>query len=218
MSVSEDIIYRYWGKADKNASLDDDLSYHPAICHMLDTGLVAQALLNYSSHAFLNSFLQHLDCSDNEKIAWISFIVALHDIGKISPGFQAKRMDLINDLPKESYPFSSDFDETDHGRITFMILPAIFEQAANCSRITAIEISRAIGGHHGEFHQNQSPQHRKSPGKGKWEDARNLIVKNLAQEFKLNWDTFPFKNEESISASGGCQESCHLIHSLGRLF
>lgn len=201
MSGSEDIIYRYWGKADKNASFDDDLSYHPAICHMLDTGLVAQALLNHSSHAFLNFFLQHLYCSDNEKIAWISFIVTLHDIGKISPGFQAKRMDLINNLIDESYPFLSDFDETDHGRITFMALPAIFEQATNCSRITAIEISRAIGGHHGEFHQNQSPQHRKSPGKGKWEEARNLIVKKLAQEFSLNWDTFPFKDEENISAS-----------------
>jgi len=45
MSDSSDIIYRYWGKADKNASFDDDLSYHPAICHMLDTGLVAQAML-----------------------------------------------------------------------------------------------------------------------------------------------------------------------------
>jgi len=201
MNDSTELIYRYWGKADKNASLDDGLSYHPAICHMLDTGLVAQALLNNSSPAFLDFFLQHLDCSDNKKIAWISFIITLHDIGKISPGFQVKRMDLINNLPSESYPFSSDFDEADHGRITFMTLPAIFKQAANCSQVTAIEISRAIGGHHGEFHQNQSPQHRKSPGKGKWEEARNLIVKKLVQVFKLNWDTFPFKDEENISAS-----------------
>lgn len=185
-------LFDFWGKAEKGGT-----SHHPAVCHMIDTGLVADALLQSTSPAFREFFLRHLDCSEEtEAIRWIAFFSSLHDIGKLSPGFQAKRPDLTVCLPREDFPFSTDLDETDHGRVTFMFLKEFLIKTACGTYEVATGLACAVAGHHGEFHQIPSPQQRASIGKGKWQNARIEAVEVIRESFGLEWKRHPFRSDD----------------------
>jgi len=43
------LLYSFWGKASSNHTPNIPTSVHPALCHMLDIGLVSQALLEHAS-------------------------------------------------------------------------------------------------------------------------------------------------------------------------
>ncbi|MGD9161738.1 MAG: CRISPR-associated helicase Cas3' [Desulfobacteraceae bacterium] len=190
-------IFTFWGKAEKNSE-----KYHAAICHMVDTGLIAEALLLNSNMALRKFIFKHFaGICEKKCIEWIAFLSSLHDLGKISPGFQAKRPDLIADLFSiQDLPFSSDFDETDHGRVTFLALKNVLVDKTGCSKQVATGLATAVAGHHGEFYQIPSPQQRSFIGKKLWVGSRLAIVEAVLDAFELSWDQFPFSSED-ISAS-----------------
>lgn len=80
MSISgEDGLSLFWGKARAGVFGESGLSgpaMHPLVAHMLDVAAVAVLLPGWSQCAL-----------DRRQIG---FLVALHDIGKLTPGFQAK--------------------------------------------------------------------------------------------------------------------------------
>ena len=75
--------YDFWGKAEKNGS-----DFHPAVCHMLDVGIMARELLT-TLPAQLQTRIRHIFGDTRE--CGLAFFSAIHDIGKISPGFEGKR-------------------------------------------------------------------------------------------------------------------------------
>jgi len=127
-------IFSFWGKSEKGNSL-----WHPAVCHMIDAGLITEALIENFTSSLQKYILKYFAGVANERecFRWVAFFAALHDLGKISPGFQFKRPDLVINLPKEDFPFSPDFDETDHGRVTFLSLREIIVEKTGCSKRVA---------------------------------------------------------------------------------
>jgi len=67
----------FWGKT-------DNTKWHPALFHMIDSGMVAKTLL----HILPPKMTKIL--TDVYSINQLAFFVALHDIGKITPGFNYK--------------------------------------------------------------------------------------------------------------------------------
>lgn len=85
---------RFWGKADAVASPE---GFHLLAWHCLDVAACGRSLLTHQGKllASLSEFL----CIDQFILLdWISFWLALHDIGKFSDGFQKLRPDLFESL------------------------------------------------------------------------------------------------------------------------
>jgi CRISPR-associated endonuclease/helicase Cas3 len=71
-------IRKFWGKA------DNSLFWHPALYHMIDSGMVAKVLLNTLPIKMTKVL------TDVYTIDQLAYFVSLHDIGKITPGFNFK--------------------------------------------------------------------------------------------------------------------------------
>jgi len=97
MSDSEDIIYRYWGKARSNDETGP--SYHLLPYHCLDVAAVGWLLLSPQK-----PLCQRLSAQLGVEPGWLRdffvFCLALHDIGKFSRTFQALKTVLTPDLVK----------------------------------------------------------------------------------------------------------------------
>jgi CRISPR-associated endonuclease/helicase Cas3 len=97
MSGSEDIIYRYWGKARS----DDETgpAYHLLPYHCLDVAAVGWILLNPQKSLCLRMAAQ-LGVEPDWLRDFFVFCLALHDMGKFSRAFQGLKTDLSPDLVK----------------------------------------------------------------------------------------------------------------------
>lgn len=152
----------FWGKAGMSATC------HPVICHMVDVGSVARAFLERPSAAALRRQLASgLGTSEDQAVSLVAFLIAAHDLGKVSPGFQAKRSELA---PRgDGLAYRPAIDETDHGRVSFGALrKALGDRGVEGT--VAIGVARALGAHHGTF--PPPTVLGKSPGGGAWEAAR----------------------------------------------
>jgi CRISPR-associated endonuclease/helicase Cas3 len=82
----------YWGKAGKDCD-----GYHLLPYHCLDVAACGVVLLE--RHPPLRRLLAgRLGLVDARLSAWLAFFLALHDLGKFSPRFQALRPDLFQHL------------------------------------------------------------------------------------------------------------------------
>jgi hypothetical protein len=64
-------LFTFWGKTDRSTA---GTRYHPAICHMIDVGIVAKTLASVLRFRFGGFDLDT-----------VAFLCAMHDIGKLSP-------------------------------------------------------------------------------------------------------------------------------------
>ena len=79
----------YWGKADNSGA------YHLLHYHALDVAAVGVALLRQSA-SLQQLFRKALpDCTSEALEGWVTFFLALHDLGKFSEAFQSQRADLM---------------------------------------------------------------------------------------------------------------------------
>lgn len=83
----------FWGKLEQ----DDDrqvIEWHPLVAHCADVAAVCEALL---TRTLLGPRLAHLAghaALDDVTVARLCFFAALHDLGKLNHGFQAKALPL----------------------------------------------------------------------------------------------------------------------------
>lgn len=180
----------FWGKTFES-DVGEEVGY-PAVCHMLDVGVVALAIIEQNPPA---GALR--DKVQLEQASWTAFLVALHDLGKVSPGFQGKQP-LLMAVPKKRFPFGKR-DEKDHGRVTFQTLRPLLEEKAGCSFELADQLARAVAAHHGSFHQ--AAQDERDAGDGAWKEAREQVVDTLLDCFGLTWERFPFAVDSCLPNS-----------------
>ncbi len=141
-------ILRCWGKTGK--TVDD---FHPAMFHMLDVGHVAQALLgDTASPRWRYVLAQALDADADSLMDWVPYLIALHDIGKVSAAFQGK-----NDLQKKRLT-SEQFDfgkwvwreDLPHNFISALFVANGSDQLALSESLRGAW-QDALDGHHGFF-------------------------------------------------------------------
>lgn len=166
------LIMHFWGKAAKDGNV-----FHPAVCHMLDVGIVARELLTTLPSPLQDRILSLFGPLGENGLA---FILSLHDIGKISPGFQGKREDLCITLKEMglAFPIRS---EKSHGKVAASCLPDILIQHLLCQQKSARVFSTVLAAHHGIF-VSSAPV---LDGGKKWENARQEVVRFLSRGFQI---------------------------------
>jgi len=187
-------ILQFWGKADRQ----DPSKAHPAICHMLDVAAVAEALLNPANTNAIPTVKQRLllEAIGDANRNWLVLLVALHDLGKMTPGFQCKIPQLCQKFDKAQLP-TSGIDEPLHGLSTALILPALLQQHTDYPKQAARLLSKTVAAHHGEFFRVPNPNDANKTSEGGWADVQHATVETLLEVLGLDWADFPFKPDLS---------------------
>lgn len=181
---SDELVRLFWGKSRGGV--------HPALFHMLDVGMVARAMVRRDPDAALRSAVNELgrggDLPDR-----VGFLVSLHDLGKISPGFQNKVRSLTGSQRQAGFPFPA-VVETDHGLSGLAELRGLLPREAR-------EVARALAAHHGSFAANK-PYKGERFGDGPWSLARRSAMSELASLYGVE-ATAPELSAGSLMALAG---------------
>lgn len=181
-------VWQLWGKADPQRK-DLGPEWHPVLCHVLDVVACAQLLLTEVQPESLRSHAEALGLPEADALAWVLFAIALHDLGKLTPPFQAKvprRADALRsiglDFPNGQEP---------HGAMSAMLVVGELERFG-CPRRLATCLADAVGAHHGDFATNTRGQMlRLDPGKNAgrnplWAELRRHFVDALGRVIGVN--------------------------------
>lgn len=139
-------VLRCWGKTGKTPQ-----DFHPAMFHMLDVGHVAQELLSdRASPRWRRVLADALNADPDTLSDWLPWVVAMHDIGKISAAFQSLNKDQSARLKQEGFLLVS--QDVPHPFITQIHLAGTLLRATGVmpTRLTKT-VSEALGGHHGRY-------------------------------------------------------------------
>lgn len=195
----EQLALTAWGKLGQKA----DAEPHALICHALDTYAAAEALyeifLGPEVRRELEEGLASLadpglppEEARQQVRSWIFFLCALHDLGKLSPVFQAKRAErAVHYLPSAVH----------------RDLRGPWERGRRHERITAVHLGEwldkrgapwsahrnivdALGGHHGWLPRPKQTRqaHTQAGDQGDecWERARNRFIELVAEALGLD--------------------------------
>jgi CRISPR-associated endonuclease/helicase Cas3 len=146
-------ILRYWGKAKPQTSSGSQ--WHPLVYHCLDVAACGRKLLEADTER--RRSLARLSSLDEEVLlAWLSFLLAIHDLGKFSDGFQNLRPDLVQALQGRGTRVN--YDER-HDTLGWLFaqdyLPAAFaNDNTEDLRDLLVPWISAVTGHHGRPPKN----------------------------------------------------------------
>ena len=151
--------------------------------HMKNVGYVAQCIA-----ILYERLTKHFNLSVED----IGALAALHDLGKISPGFQMKCDAWLKENNFSEIARRNVWDtqmESDHGKISHAAIQ-IFLNDLQINRRTAKFVSSILGAHHGRLNPPNDrgfrPQHAISESKTgiSWDNERLLAAKTVWNFFK----------------------------------
>ena len=186
----------YWGKTDQDNKARINLDWHPAILHMIDVGASFVALSDdvFSPRIFRN-MAKELGISISQTKKWLSFLIALHDLGKISPGFQKMVQELCFYKNDPEHPVT-DFDTGnragEHALVSNTVMRGILP-LYGFSNIHADQIATGVAAHHGDIPAG----HPTRDGKGQWIVARQMAIDYLKEIFGVTVNVRPKSDEFS---------------------
>lgn len=165
-------IMNYWAKTTENGLPGIDVYQH-----LLRVAFVAKHLAEQKGSC-LSQF--------GFNAATISCLAGLHDIGKISQGFQSKCPSWLeqNRLLEESRRYAWQSFEKDHSKISqFTIQRLLSDPQFGLDTDSALWWAAAIGGHHGRLHYPGERGLSQAPGMcvDTWEDERKAISLKLLE-------------------------------------
>jgi CRISPR-associated endonuclease/helicase Cas3 len=175
-----------WGK------WSDAENYHPLLCHLIDVGTTASALIA----ALAATVACRMDWgTTTETASLLALIAALHDLGKAAPAFQAhpgfsfRELDTVRrrlDAVGLSCPPSS--ARIPHGTITALVAPDLLARFGADPESTRL-FAPIVAGHHGAFPTSSAlSDARMYPhliGEGRWHEVRAAIVDELGRLFRV---------------------------------
>lgn len=214
---AETQVLRCWGKTTSDNVVK--ASFHPAVYHMMDVGYVAQVLLTKASPRWRNILSRVFNCPAGELHAWVPWLIALHDLGKISAAFQGMQQAGQRDRLNAEGFILTDLD-TPHallGRVAFQYeIDSLIQLPARLRRIVA----EMIGSHHGRFDRpadlRRLYQRNRRDEHPSWIDYRAAALQLLTRLLLLGgWPTSiePPNLSASIMALTGFTILCDWIGS-----
>ncbi len=150
--------------------------------HMVNVGCVAQCIAITSSNILERLYLRS---------SIVSALAAIHDLGKISPGFQRKCNAWleINGLEKIARNWRWDsLMESDHGKVSHSAIQT-FLTDIGFDRKTAKFVSAVLGAHHGRLttpnDRGYRPQKLMSDTASRidWDNERKLTAQKIWSQF-----------------------------------
>lgn len=177
-----------WGKSGVGGHFS-----HPVIAHLLDVAACAWAILELEPDSTKQLYADDFGLTISEVIPLLLSLIALHDIGKVSPAFQQLWTPGLNHLinieplfdwrgrhKPPAYP-----KYVFHPLISQAVLPDLLRNKGFARELlNGIGgfggIGDAIGCHHGfRATSLQTAQYNHEQGRGIWQDAREAIVKAI---------------------------------------
>ncbi|MEU0283468.1 CRISPR-associated helicase Cas3' [Streptomyces sp. NPDC006195] len=146
---------RFWGK---ERGLKRP---YPVVCHLLDTAAVCLVLWDrLLGSGFRGRLAAALGLAEEEARTVVAFWAGLHDLGKISPPFQAQvpsAFAAVRDTP--SYVFAPGADKerafrhemATHWALSVLLDEAGYPGATRPRRAVSHQVAQLLGGHHGCF-------------------------------------------------------------------
>ncbi len=170
--------FNYWGKTNKAGE------YHLLVYHCLDVAAVGKKLLE--SHQGITSFFCEIfELSPEELLNWLPFLLALHDIGKFSDGFQQLVPELAKNLgrskSKKTYPIR-------HDPLGFILWDIIKKNFPEKIQESISNTAPAIFGHHGK---PVSSKDDRSLFSEENENNAKEFIQNLKGMFLVNLEEIP---------------------------
>lgn len=201
----------FWAKT----SQKERPGVHPVICHLLDVGnSCREVLTRYVNKKLMRYLMNAIDLRVNgrkatkeEFIAFLCFLSAAHDIGKISPSFQRKISGQLEDLYRKLSIYRY-LDTADgfhyHAGLSVNILQRYFDKTELAEGTDGLmNILIALSAHHGIPSTYQAKKAAKSLGwyyRGKewieteWNEQQDLALDFLADHFGLSGNHYEIKN------------------------
>lgn len=190
VQVAMDVMLRkIWAKTHK----DGGDAWHPLVLHMLDVAVSADAILSHEPKATRRQMAAILGTGWNDARAWLLPIIACHDLGKASPGFQCKWKNLSGIDAGRSPNI-----EINHAFVSQIALTEMLAERGWPDELAAL-VSDAVGCHHGSRASPSVLDHlmgdRRAMGKGGWSTARRDLFEALLDVFRP--DKLPTKRKLS---------------------
>jgi CRISPR-associated endonuclease/helicase Cas3 len=185
------------------AKTGDDDSSHGLLPHLLDVAASARVLVDREPDSSIRIVAQGLALPPDLTLAdqrnWLAYLVGLHDIGKASPGFQAKsRSGAVRDQSHGLHFDGAALERDRHDLASADFLRRRWPELGY-PRIWSNCVARAISGHHGEIptslHVHKGAPVGEHPG---WREARIEVLSAYTQA--LNPTGIPAASEPSMSA------------------
>lgn len=180
MKHDDPLLLQFWGKTPRPGMPVDQ--FHPAIFHMLDVACVAEALLRTGPPRVRHALGYAWQGADIEALlAWLPFLIAIHDLGKISAVFQGQDDAQRHRLARAGVRFTSHQVELYHAEISALWLHDHLRQHEPGILDELLWIVRdAMGGHHGRFAEAAMTDVRKrlhhtERTEPRWRDWREQI-------------------------------------------
>jgi CRISPR-associated endonuclease/helicase Cas3 len=189
-----DKVLKLWAKLGQPG----EDAVHPLICHLLDVGTVADALVRHHMSPSTQRWLADgVGVSVEVLPSWMGFIASLHDIGKATPAFQAYShrydRDIFAGLGAAGFSFEriylADLGSLPrHDILSKAVLPRLLHEqpTASIPRSVAADLARVAGGHHGVFHPHNQNRIGEACGHGQWLEARTFLVTKLAEHWHVS--------------------------------
>ena len=142
-------VLRCWGKTSRSSD-----TYHPAVYHMLDVGHVVQQLLSdRASNRWRRVLSGTLGQKENELRISLPFMIALHDVGKVSATFQGLSASQKDRLIAEEFSFGrwrASLD-THHPLVSAACLDKVVPSSGIAMDQTWTIWRNVLVSHHGRF-------------------------------------------------------------------
>jgi len=180
-------LLRCWGKTQRG----NDAMFHPALFHMLDVGNVARVLLTNSAGRRWQQVLAHaLDTEADTLSDWLPYVIAMHDIGKLTVAFQRQNAVQSRRLQAEGFAFGDWKDD-------MWLHHTVFGQVYIQEETADLNLPKAwqglwrdvVGGHHGAFGSRQKLKTVRicleAYEPSQWRDLRILADHWLGQHLRV---------------------------------
>jgi len=123
---------------------------HSLLAHLLDTAAVAKAVLLREPPRTRRRYEADWGLPTDQALAWVSFVIGLHDLGKASPSFQVLWPQGANRVREAGLTWNDALQDhpVAHGVFTKIFLRQLLERRGVSARV-ANDLGKALGAHHG---------------------------------------------------------------------
>ncbi|MEY8040061.1 CRISPR-associated helicase Cas3' [Saccharopolyspora cebuensis] len=207
-------VWGAWGKAGSAAEP------HPLVCHAIDTAAVAELLYDVVLGPKIRRELERGLGPLGDVRSWVAVLCGWHDIGKVSPIFQAMHTIFaerylgreVRELVESLHGTSKVPDvRTTHGVLTTVHLSQCLERWS-ASVAVRDALAFGLGGHHGSMPSArtvQAARHRRAHhGADPWQDLRTRVMREVAQLWDLRdpaeaaWDAVSLSVPAFVGLAG----------------